>query len=470
MKCTTGWSYDRYRPAVHGGDEIYIQQILPGTDRITLAFSGGRGETSAYIRMVGSDAEWQKGEVSGNTACFEGLTDGQDYEFYLENDGGKSATGLARPGFVPGTVVNYLHPEDHKYEFSGQHLCTPSLMKHPDGYLLASMDVFDGNTPQNLTLIFRSDDDGKSWYHYTELFPCFWGMLFWHRGAVYMLATSTEYGDLLIGKSEDGGKTFCTPTVLARGSSHKIQPGWHKSGMPVVEHKGRLWTGIDYGSHKSGGHASCLLSVPADADLLDSSAWRITEPLRYNPHWEGAVVGDDRGFIEGNAVVMPDGGICDFLRYSTNKGEPQYGLAAVLRGDYDDPEKPLSFYKFVPFPGNLSKFDVRRDEKTGVYFSIISRIYSEECVAARNVLSLICSWDLEHWTVLCDLLDYAHLDPKLVGFQYVSFLFDGEDILYLSRTAFNGAQSFHDNNYITFHRIENFRSLIPDPSGNDLKK
>ena len=40
------------------------------------------------------------------------------------------------------------------------------------------------------------------------------------------------------------------------------------------------------------------------------------------------------------------------------------------------------------------------------------------------------------------------------------FLFDGSDLLYLSRTAFNGAQNFHDNNYLTFDRVSDFRNLL----------
>ena len=81
-----------------------------------------------------------------------------------------------------GTVVNYLHPADDCYSFSGHALCSPSLVRHPDGYLLASMDAYSGDYPQNLTLIFRSDDDGKTWKYVSELFPCFWGKMFIHKG------------------------------------------------------------------------------------------------------------------------------------------------------------------------------------------------------------------------------------------------------------------------------------------------
>ena len=55
------------------------------------------------------------------------------------------------------------------------------------------------------------------------------------------------------------------------------------------------------------------------------------------------------------------------------------------------------------------------------------------------------------------MLDYAKEDHAKVGFQYVSLAFDGDDLIFLSRTAFNRAQNFHDNNYLTFHRIPAFR-------------
>ena len=57
-------------------------------------------------------------------------------------------------------------------------------------------------------------------------------------------------------------------------------------------------------------------------------------------------------------------------------------------------------------------------------------------------------------------LFYNHVDsPQLIGFQYVDFIIEGDDLLYLCRTAINGAHNFHDANYSTFHRIRCFRSL-----------
>ena len=459
MNCSEAWSREHYRPYGRHNN-LMIDRIVPDISSIEIYWCGEKGAWKVYYRLKDSDGDWSVITAEQPQAKICGLVEGHDYEFFVESDTEKSSVGYAKVGYVPGTVVNYLHPDDLRYSFSGRCLCTPSILIHPEGYYLASMDIFEGTSPQNLTLIFRSDDKGETWYHLTELFPCFWGTLFLHKGDVYMLGTSTEYGDLLVGRSSDGGKTWGRPTVLARGSCHQVLPGWHKSGMPVVECNGRLWCGVDYGSHRSGGHMSCLVSADINGDLLDADSWKITEPLKYDPNWEGAVRGDERGFIEGNAVVSPDGQICNILRYSTDRGDPKYGLAAFLKGDKSDPDKALDFYRFIKFEGNLSKFDIKRDEKSGLYFTIFSRITNSSTPRMRNVLSLACSKDLENWETVCDLINYEDIDPRTVGFQYVSFCFDGDDIIYLCRTAFNGAKNFHDSNYITFHRIKEFRKMI----------
>lgn len=461
MICGNKWSYERYRQPTDLKKELYICRVAPLGRAICLDFIGdGSVEYHIFYKRMYSDAEaWNTKIVRSTSVVLSELEECVDYAFYVSSEFGKSEVGYAKTGYVPGTVVNYLHSEDHKYAFSGQFLCTPSLLKHPDGYLLASMDVFGHRTPQNLTLIFRSDDDGETWYHYAELFPCFWVKLFIHRGEVYMLSTSTEYGDLLIGKSSDGGRTWLEPTVLLRGSGNTSVSGWHKSAMPIIEHCGRFWTGIDYGCWVGGGHANSLLSVSVDSDLLKAENWHLTEPLVYDTSWNGSVLGDTRGFLEGNALVLPNGKIANILRYATDKGTPNYGLIPILEGNTEKPDQKLSFGKYVPFPGNLSKFDILLDEISGYYYSIVCRIHDSEHPVARNLLSLLRSPDLEHWEIVKDLIDYSHEDYKTTGFQYVSFLFDGDDILYLSRTAFNGAKSYHDNNYITFHRITDFRNI-----------
>ncbi len=84
----------------------------------------------------------------------------------------------------------------------------------------------------------------------------------------------------------------------------------------------------------------------------------------------------------------------------------------------------------------------------------------------RNTVALVCSKDLRDWEVRCIVL--YEPDPVRYGFQYLSWRFEGEDIIAVSRTSYPDATSetatfgcdqAHDANYITFHRFTGFRSL-----------
>jgi hypothetical protein len=124
----------------------------------------------------------------------------------------------------------------------------------------------------------------------------------------------------------------------------------------------------------------------------------------------------------------------------------------------EDPDAPIEYSHPVSFDGNLSKFMIKYDEVSGRYYSIISRrIDSPQ--TARNLLSLVSSANLSDWELVCDLIDRRNDDPQMVGFQYIDFEIEDDDIIYLSRTAMNQAKNYHVANYSTFHRVEKFRDL-----------
>jgi hypothetical protein len=383
MQGTTSWNYAPYRQFDDALEHlITICRLAPNTDFIELEWMCDSSilpvpSTFDIIYKQVDETATKNITVTGNKAKIAGLKPDADYELTVLSGNQKSRVRLARTGFVPGTVVNYVHPQDQVYSFSGRYLCSPSIVKLPDGALLASMDVYAGRAPQNLSLIFRSDDGGASWYYMTDLFPCFWGKLFVHKGELYMLAMSTEYGDLLIGKSTDGGKTFCEPSVLFRGSCSYAEKGLHKAPMPVTANAGRLWTAIDYGAWSLGGHASCLLSVDENVDLMKAENWSLTKPLAYNSAWEGAVKGPSRGLLEGSAVVSENGDIFNFLGYRTGDCVPDRDRAIILKGDIHHPDNRLEFYKTVDFYGNKAKFSVLYDDVSGQYYSIVNRINGE---------------------------------------------------------------------------------------------
>lgn len=460
MKSSTMWSYAPYLPPLTENGGIYVCRIAPadGAAHIEWLDIGKAEYTVKYKRKDTAD-NYRTFTVKSACADISGLEVGEDYEFQITADEKYSPIRYFKAKHAWGTVVNYLHPDDDVYAFSGKALCSPCIIRHPDGFLLASMDVFRAGDPQNLELIFRSDDDGETWHYVSELYPCFWGRMFIHKGSLYMLSCSTEYGDLLIGRSDDGGKSFSAPTVLLRGSCKCLVAGIHKNPQPPVSYGGRVWTTLEWGSWGIGTHAAMVGSFPEDADPLDASAWLFSEPTPYDPTWHGVGEGPSPGTIEGTLVIFPNGKLYNVMRYQMGETKEKFGLVLAYRVDTENPEGALVYDHAIRLPGNHSKFMIRYDEKSGYYYTIICRITDENVLRDRRLLSLMRSPDCENWELVCDLIDKREEDPEEFGFQYPDFFIEGDDILMLCRTAMYKPINFHDANYSTFHRIQNFREL-----------
>ena len=146
MNCSDIWSIDHYSPFDKKA-EIIVDRIAPKETSAIFTWSGGEGGWTLYLRAKGSEDEWTIYRFEESRCEISGLEENKDYEFFIESGVLKSEIGYVRTGYVPGAVVNYLHPDDMKYAFSGRHLCTPSLLVHHDGYLLASMDIYEGGLP-----------------------------------------------------------------------------------------------------------------------------------------------------------------------------------------------------------------------------------------------------------------------------------------------------------------------------------
>lgn len=466
MKTATGWDYHPYTPLNRPERALlpYVCRIAPSEHGFYCDFidNGAPDSRHSLLWRRRGEGEWNELPLGGETStAVGGLDTDTDWEFYIRRETGEAGQiRLARTGAVPGTVVNYLHPDDAQYAFSGRYLCSPSLLRLENGTLLASMDVFAGGAPQNLTLIFSSEDGGRTWRSLAELFPCFWGKLFLHRGGLYMLGVSDEYGDLLIGRSYDGGKNWTAPTVLLRGSSDCATSGCHRAPMPVTEYNGRIWTDIQYGAWAAGEMDDGVISAPCGSELLDASSWTVTEFWRHKDHAACAAQSDTVagviGGIEGS-IVAYNGRLYDFLRYADRRW-------LLLRVDENAPDKKPSFDSLVDLDATPSKADIIWDEKSGFFWTLCSRHLDSPCTS-RNLLSLAKSPDLRSWEIVKDILDRRSDDPAVTGFQYVSFIIDGEDILFLCRTALNCPHNFHDSNYSTFHTIRNFRLPVNPSAG-----
>jgi hypothetical protein len=145
--------------------------------------------------------------------------------------------------------------------------------------------------------------------------------------------------------------------------------------------------------------------------------------------------------------------------------EPHSDYAAMVRVSQDGTSVSFDYEKdIIRLPGGTHKFTIRRDEKTGLYFTLGNHNTVPGSASQRNVVSLSVSKNLRDWkvakTVIEDESGLSEEDSiRLTGFQYVDWQFDGEDIIALVRTAWRGSVRFHDSNRITYHVIKGFRQI-----------
>ena len=350
---------------------------------------------------------------------------------------------LATAPAPPGVVI------DHEPAAGARYVGSPSIVILPNGDYLASHDFFGRGSTQStsgVTRVFRSTDRGRSWRKTAELSDQFWSNLFVHGRAVYLMGTTCEYGRVVIRKSADGGVTWSNPSFLS------ADPDYHTAPVPLVEKDGRLWRAMEYHPPGPWGFFEALmLSAPVKADLMDPKSWTMTGRLRYP-----AGTGGGKHWLEGNAVIAPNGSLVDVLRVDNVE---KAAIVKVSKGE-------LHFEELADFPGGAKKFTIRYDRKSGRYWALSNPALAEYSKSAtdpasvRNTLALVSSKDLRVWRV--ERVVASNPDPVRHAFQYADWQFDGPDIAAVARTAFDdedgGAPRGHDANYLTFHRIANFRA------------
>ena len=360
---------------------------------------------------------------------------------------------------VPGTVIDHIPAATRIYVGS------PSLAVWTNGHYLATHDYFGPGSSRDYMSVFQSADRGRSWSKISQITNQYWSTLFVHRDHLYLLGTTSEkYEDMVIRRSQDGGQTWTDPQDAQTGLL-AADGGYHCAPQPVVVHEGRIWRAMEdngagggWGPH----FRAFMMSAPEDSDLLDRDNWTFSNRLPGDT--ENWLAGDFNGWLEGNAVVSPEGKVLNILRVDVPLIPEK---AAIIELSPDGRHATFDAQNgFVDFPGGAKKFTIRHDPITSRYWTLATMVHPKNADAGkpgriRNTLALTSSPDLRQWKVHCILLH--HPDVARHGFQYVDWLFEGEDMIAVCRTAFNdglgGAHNNHDANFLTFHRIKDFRSL-----------
>ena len=343
-------------------------------------------------------------------------------------------------------------------------ISNPSIMILDNGdYLVGS----SGPDPVGNSY-FRSADRGKTWTQVSNPDYMNFCKLFempGKDGILYELGVSAGVrGDFVIRSTGDEAVTFTPSVTLFEGGFY------HGAPTPYVEYDGRIWKAMGT-SPEEGMMGILLLSIPSDADPMVPSNWTMSNIIEGNTGW--IPENPDHVFNqwqEGCIVIGPDGKLKIVARIDDSK---KGDIAAII--DVVD-ENTISFdpENIIEMPGGGKKFTILYDEQSQKYWTLVNPCYEEDLKRTQagwyeygiNPLYLRCrlvlasSPDLRTWTVEKEVITSNNC--FFHGWQYVDWVFDGDDIIAVSRTAFSESRGLpnrqHDANMLTFHRIPGFRT------------
>ncbi len=351
-----------------------------------------------------------------------------------------------------GTVIFNSKATSHKY------IGSPSIAILNDGTYIVSHDYF-GNFLSD-TFLYMSKDHGYTWTRISEIKQLNWSKLFVHGSELYLLGVrpkgSSGYGDCVILRSLDNGYTWTSPHDQKSGLL--LAGFYHTAPTPVAFYHGRIWKAMENRGKIDGwgDFSSFVMSVKEKNDLLDASNWTISNEMKFDT----ASLKNATTWLEGNIVIKRGKEVKNILRVHY----PLDDKAAVM--DVSRDGKNVAFNSstgIIDFPGGSKKFNILYDEKSKKYWTLSNYVLDKDKSGynerTRNTVALSWSDDLIHWHIKDIVLH--HLDVGHHGFQYLDWLIDGDDIIAVSRTAWEdetgNADNQHNANYLTFHRFTNFR-------------
>ena len=460
-KAVSGLKFTRY----NGGQAPIINVTAREAGDMYIAVSETENtfkpEENGWAEVPGAGFYYNDGTSTSFKVYTKSVTEGEQIEINTDNWTGvfvlssditfETVIDILPP---PGVVIHNSKAATLKYVGS------PSITVLEDGTYLASHDIFGGVI--SYSYVYESKDKGQTWTEISKIDPLNWSKLFTHNGKLYLIGVAPKctmgYGDIVVLRSDDNGHTWTKPVD---GKTGLLRSGYyHTAPTPVVFHNGRIWKAMEEQGEAYWGwgpFSSFVLSAAEDADLLDVDSWTFTNKLEHRNDIIGSTA-----WLEGNVVVAPDGSVKNILRMAYN-GDDKAALVNISDDGTEAKFNPLK--NIIDLPGAGKKFTIRYDSISAKYWTLSNYVLSEDRVnnsnlgGTRNTIVLAYSEDLRNWTIKDTLLH--HSDVAYHGFQYLDWQFEGDDIIAVSRTAWEdetgNANSQHNANYLTFHRFHNFR-------------
>ena len=289
----------------------------------------------------------------------------------------------------------------------------------PDLIILSNGDYIAGEKGRR----HISTDQGETWTRLSSGYGVEHASTFEHNGDLYIIGDANGRGAIV--KSTDGSKTWSDRVSL--NFYIRISP------THVEKSKGRIWVAF------SSDFVQNFASASVDSDLMDPDSWIKTSRL------DNIGTGNESDMVldrDGLPVSLPKGGP-PVKALSSTEAE------VIASGDDFD------------LPGSGSKYSAKYDPVTDKWWALTSE--ADLPGEVRNGITLFSSTDLLTWTK--ERLVMQGASAQFHGFNYPFMQFDGDDIVFVSRTAWENergqAQRWHDADMLTFHRVKNFRGDTP---------
>ncbi len=338
------------------------------------------------------------------------------------------------------------------------------------------------------TMVAYSDDDGKTWKYSLEC-PGLFARAFEDGKRVYLILRD-ENGYLAIRYSEDKGETWSESFVL---DTRK----WHSAPTAIIYKGDFLYMTMEVSTDNN--LAPILMRAKCGDDLTKKESWTFseelalwdilpdvtTEELDYTGINEYSSSANAHRWLEGNVIQIYDKehpwydeSMNSFYIYlRTTIGRAGYAAVMKVTENEDGTMTPSvvtteagNKQLFVAMPGGHDKFSIIYDEESGLYWlasnysydSMIKQEYTTGDKQAttyleRDRLALYFSKDALNWNFAGIITEG---DSTRESRAYPCLAVDGDDLLVVTRCGTEESSSLHDNNILSFHRIEKFRELV----------